>query len=270
MLFNLLVVLCFTQSPLSVAASTIATTITIPIARSTEHDTSRDIYAVMTHTLQGRNIPGYDGMVVRSLVDCILLCGDNVECMSFFYQSQSKTCYPHTIVYYSYNDTVRSEFTSYYTVGDADCPLSKGYVHKRNLNFCYLIVSDAANATNAARTCSETNGVIGSDINLDVYTHLIEVFDGSFILRKRNFWTGLEYNEDNGIFVFNSLNAPEFGRWAANEGTELEESTVQPDGEVGQCVDADRNNGRHWNVMGCNKKRAFFCVYQGYTFGPLK
>ena len=266
MIFYFLVVIYFTSLPIPVSTLTTSPPF-IPgvyiVPAEPEPGTPREIYAVMSDKLQGRIIPGYEGVDVRSLVDCLRLCGEDLGCMSVFYQSVSKTCYQHNIVFISWNDTVPSEGTSYYSVGDANCPLEQGYVHKRSLKFCYLIVKDSANTTNAARTCREASGLFGYTFDVDIYNHLVEAFEGSFILRKRKFWTGLEYSDVTDEFVFNSLNAPDFGRWVANEGTANEGTTLQPSGTAGQCVETERDNEWNWAVTECWRPRAYICDYQG-------
>ena len=212
--------------------------------------------------MQGRIIPGYTGVEVRSLVDCLILCGVDYGCMSIFYQSQSRTCYKHSIVFISYRDTESSDDTSYYVVGTNDCPVEQGYFHKRNFGLCYRIVKDSANASSAARTCDGLNGTFGITLDEEMYNHLMEEFEGSFILRQRKFWVGLGYSDLKGEFVFSSQDAPAFGRWLANNGTTNEGTTVQPDGVAGQCVVTDRETNWNWDVIDCNKKRAYVCGYQ--------
>ena len=249
-----------TDTPGSATPSTI--TMIIPGVISPE--TSREITAVKLDKLQNRIIPGYEGVHVRSIIDCLILCGEDQECMSFFYQSLSKTCYLHTIVFISWNDTDNSESTSYYIVGDdKDCPLSKGYFHKRSLKFCYQIIYEQMNITNAVRTCREINGMFGFSFDLEVHNHLIAASEGSFILRKRKFWTGMEYDEVKGEFVFQYGIAPDFGRWVGNVGTANEGTTLQPDGGAGKCVDTAGESGWNWDVTECFRKRAFVCDYLG-------
>ena len=214
------------------------------------------ITAVRQDELQDRIIPGYTGVHVRSLVDCIALCGENLDCMSFFYQSVSSTCYLHDIVYVSRNDTEASENTLYYIVGvEKDCPLYTGYIHKRSFKFCWLIVTEAKSTSDATRTCIEKQGRFGFSYSPQLAGYIVQQLMGSSNLRQRKYWNGLKYDENTAEFLFHDGTPPEFTTTYGN--------TLPAAGEAGLCMDSDYNNALYSEVIPCSELRAFSCDYVG-------
>ena len=216
---------------------------------------STRITAIRQDDFQDRIIPGSTGEHVRSLVDCIALCGEDLDCMSFFYQTVSGTCYLHNIVYVSHADTEASENTLYYIVGVvADCPLYEGYIHNRRLDFCWLLITEAKNTTEASRACVERNGIFGFSYGLELASLIMQQLMGSSELRIK-YWNGVKYDTTDSIFLFHDGVTPELPFIPGN--------ALPADDGSGICMDTDYGNALYLEAIACSEARAFACEYVG-------
>ena len=219
-------------------------------AYATAH-TKQDIFAIKYDKFEGRVIPdaGLYYENVSSKITCLSYCATDRECMSFFYIKATQSCRLHTIVYISQNDTVKSDSASYYIVGDKNkCPIDEGFFHKRSLNACYYVVTDRANLTAAVRTCSEKDAQFGYPFSSDLYDHFNDVLTGSFLFRKREFWTGIVLEDGHTDYKFYSDNSiPNFSRWKESE----------PSGHL--CVVTSLEDNWQWESTGCDRSKAYVC-----------
>ena len=175
----------------------------------------------------------------------------------FLYLHIDKTCILHSIVYVSVRDTEPSDETSYYIVGNyKTCPLEQGFFHQRTLDICYQVFFDVANMTEASRNCSETGATFGFSINEEQYEHLTSLLNGSFIYRKRTFFTGIVLHDNQYVFDYDKT-VPEFVRWT--DGEQFNE----------ECVGTSSDLGWAWETIPCRQSKAFVCWYpMTGTFGP--
>ena len=219
-------------------------------ALATAH-TKQDLFAIKYDKFEGRVIPdaGLYYENVSSKITCLSYCATDSECMSFFYIKATQSCILHTIVYISQNDTVKSDSASYYIVGDKNkCPIDEGFFHKRSLNACYYVVTDRANLTAAVRTCREKDAQFGYPFSSDLYDHFNDVLTGSFLFRKREFWTGIVLEDGHTDYKFYSDNSiPNFSRWKKSE----------PAGHL--CVVTSLEDNWQWESTGCDRSKAYVC-----------
>ncbi|MEW8546522.1 MAG: lectin-like protein [Candidatus Thiodiazotropha sp.] len=234
-------------------ATVLATTSTLGLGTfGTAPATKIDMFAEKSDKLEGRIIPeaGLTHENVSSKITCLSYCARDPECMSFFYIKATQTCILHTIVYVSMDDTVRSDGSSYYIVGNKNkCPIHKGFFHKRNLNACYYVVTDRANLTEAVSNCSEMDAEFGYPYSSALYDHFNDVLTGSFLYRKREFWTGIVRQEGLSTYAFYSdYSIPNFSRWSAAE----------PSGH--KCVVTSLEDNWQWESTECNRRKAYICL----------
>ncbi|XP_069108515.1 C-type mannose receptor 2-like [Argopecten irradians] len=199
--------------------------------------TTHGITGVYPQTTPGLVVPGNTSRHI-----CLILCGEDINCMSIF-TNGGQSCH---LFYNGFVDnTVLSPGPGWnlYNVYSGGCPFLKGYVENRKLNICYkLHLGGPLDAPSFKATCASEGGefirITSQEIQDHIETflsvttsHSMVIIQGSDRISKGTFqfedgtpmvyfnWDDNEPNDPNGDTIFIIDNSVNF-KWQDGRGTD--------------------------------------------------
>ncbi|XP_033728772.1 C-type Lectin CRL-like isoform X2 [Pecten maximus] len=146
----------------------------------------------------------------NSVVECAIECANNVSCESLSYHSTKGLCLLHSFLF---NVTTTEDDWKSYQYCRGNCPTECGYVHNETLDWCYRLVVEKRNASQAAEFC-RLDGARQIKINsLDRQLHIMDLL---FSQGVRSVWIGGQSAEEDNNFVYEDGSPLSYFHWKSN------------------------------------------------------